>query len=98
MMPGYHYQNDHHALKSLARVVYQPMAQLAIEHGEELSPLGMKVIYNPQKQYIVVPDLNSAAYENAAIDGQRIMVSESDFPKEDYFGEPLDDLGVIGNA
>lgn len=89
MYPGYHLQNNAHALKQLNKAVQIPDARLAVGEGELHQPLAMKFIYKNKREFVLVPDLNQAAIENATIDGQRPLVNEQDFPKDNFFGDPI---------
>lgn len=90
MIPGYHNLNKRHALQTLVRDVYFPDITCAIDTGETLTNMEMKIYYPPGKQSVVVPDLSTSSYERAAIDGQGQRVYAEDFPTDTfYLGEAL---------
>jgi len=90
MFPGYHKLNNRHALQSLVHDVYMPDITCAIESGETLTNMKMKVYYPAKRQSVVLPELSTTSFERSAIDGQGQKLHVDDFPTESfYIGEAL---------
>jgi hypothetical protein len=66
-----------------------PDARLGVGNGETLAPLDMKIEYQPQKFYVVVPSLANASVEQTTLDGGGPPVDPSKYPNDFYFGDVI---------
>ena len=77
------------AFQALDKQVEVPTAALGVGPGETLSPQVLTVVYPNIQKLPIMPDITSISYERASIDGFANPVKETDFPKENYFGEAI---------
>lgn len=75
-----------------------PDARLAVGNGETLAPLDMKIEYQPQKMYVVVPSLANASIEQTTLDGGGVPVDESKFPQDFYYGDVIGAWKIDGTG
>jgi hypothetical protein len=77
-------------LKSLRQSISIPNAELAIETGEDLRPQEMKVQYQKNRQFTVIPQPTS--WEKYQVDGHSKPVDTSTLQKDFWFGDPKGDF------
>lgn len=83
------FQNGH-ALNSLNKPIQTPEARLGVGGGEELAPLPHVVVYPNLPKIATIPDLQTASYEQASIDGFGEQVKQGDFPMTLYYGNAIE--------
>lgn len=89
-MNAYRQFTNQQAFQMINKSIHLPIASLGIGVGEELAPLPHIVEYpNPIKQGML-PDLNTASYENASIDGYAEPIDQSLFPMTLYYGNSIE--------
>ncbi|MCY7525113.1 hypothetical protein MWG61_13285 [Bacillus safensis] len=95
MMEGYHYQNRVHGFNQLVRPVYEPSPTLAVAGDEFLAPTHkQEAFYELHRKEPTVLPFHKQMMENVnfKLDGSR--VNDEDFPRDGYFGNPIEGWNV----
>jgi hypothetical protein len=78
-----------HGLAVLNRAVSIPDIRLGIGDAEKWDSYNMRLEYVLPNVPAVIPDLHTAAMENATFDGDGQAFTAADFPNTGFFGQGL---------